>query len=180
MAAIFDLRHTQTYIATSLSVLLTPKNVGITVGISLLSCIEASIFHVRMWIHVFLVWPPPSLLCEWYQRMLPLTKTSLSSPNTNLTHKVIYSAISRISGLFTTCYYIAYFRWMSPIKVANMTSYLLRSRDVKVMKSMLSCRELTCAQRHEKFMSYLFRQKSYTVKSVLEVFPPICNTRVKY
>jgi len=45
MAAIFDLRHTQTSdsIPTSLSVLPNPKNMGrpIAVGISLLSCIEA-------------------------------------------------------------------------------------------------------------------------------------------
>jgi len=43
MAAIFDLRHTQTSdsIHTSLSVLLNPNNMGIAVGISLLSRIEA-------------------------------------------------------------------------------------------------------------------------------------------
>jgi len=43
MAAIFDLRHIQTSdsIPTSLSVLPDPKNMGIAVGISLLSCVEA-------------------------------------------------------------------------------------------------------------------------------------------
>jgi len=43
MTAIFDLRHTQTSdsIPTSLSVLPNPKNMGITVGISLLLCIES-------------------------------------------------------------------------------------------------------------------------------------------
>jgi len=43
MAAIFDLRHTQTSdsIPTSLSVLHNPKNMGIAVGIMLLLCIEA-------------------------------------------------------------------------------------------------------------------------------------------
>jgi len=43
MVAIFDLRHTQTSesIPTSLSVLINPQNMGIAVGISLLSCIEA-------------------------------------------------------------------------------------------------------------------------------------------
>jgi len=62
MAAIFDLRHAQTSdnIPTSLSVLPNPKNMDIAVGISLLSCLEAQIFHVRMWIHVFPIWPPPS------------------------------------------------------------------------------------------------------------------------
>jgi len=51
--------------------------------------------------------------------------------------------------------------------------------DVKVMKSILSCRESICAQSHKQFLSYLFRQKlSYTAKSALEVFPPICNTTV--
>jgi len=91
---------------------------------------------------------------------------------------LFYSAISRISGLFTKCYHIAYFRWISPIKVANMTSCLLRLRDVKVMKLMLSCREFICAQSHKKILSYLYRQKSYTAKSALGVFPPICNIRV--
>jgi len=43
MAAIFDLRYTQTSdsIPTSVSVLLNPKNMGIAVGILLLLCIEA-------------------------------------------------------------------------------------------------------------------------------------------
>jgi len=43
MAAIFDIRHIQTSdsIPTSLSVLPNPKNMGITVGSALLSCIEA-------------------------------------------------------------------------------------------------------------------------------------------
>jgi len=43
MATIFDVRHIQTSgsIPTSLSVLLNPKNMIITVGILLLSCIEA-------------------------------------------------------------------------------------------------------------------------------------------
>jgi len=79
MAAIFDIRQIQTSdsIPTSLSVL----PMGITVGIVLISCIEAEIFHVRLWINVFPVWPPPSWLSEWYRRVLPLTKTSLSSPN---------------------------------------------------------------------------------------------------
>jgi len=34
-----------------------------------------------MWIHVFPVWPLPSWISEWYRHVLPLTKTSLSSPN---------------------------------------------------------------------------------------------------
>jgi len=83
---------------------------------------------------------------------------------------LFYSAISRISGLFTTCYNIAYFRWISPIKVANMTSCLLRSRDVKAMKSMLSCREFICAQSHKKCLS---RLKSYTAKSAQGYFPEV-------
>jgi len=43
MAAIFDLQHTHTSdsILTSLSVLPNPQKIGIAVGISLLSCIEA-------------------------------------------------------------------------------------------------------------------------------------------
>ena len=45
MAAIFDLRRTQTSdsIPTSLSVLPDPENMGIAVGITLLSCIRAEI-----------------------------------------------------------------------------------------------------------------------------------------
>jgi len=91
-----------------------------------------------------------------------------------------YSAISRISGLFTMCYHIAYFRWFSPIKVANMTSCLLRSRDVKVMKSMLFCREFICAQSHKTFLTYLSRQKSYTAKSAVGVFPPFATYGLNY
>jgi len=60
-----------------------------------------------------------------------------------------------------------------------MTSCLLRSRDVKVIKLMLFCREFICAQSHKTFLPYLFRQKSYTAKSALGVFLPICNTGVK-
>ena len=45
MTAIFDFRQTRTSdsIPISLSVLLNPENMGIAVGISLLSCIEAEI-----------------------------------------------------------------------------------------------------------------------------------------
>ena len=45
MAAIFDFRHTQTSysIATSLSVLPDPENMGIAVGISFLCCLQAEI-----------------------------------------------------------------------------------------------------------------------------------------
>ena len=45
MAAIFDFRHTQTSesLATSLSVLPDPENMGIALGIALLSCIRAEI-----------------------------------------------------------------------------------------------------------------------------------------
>jgi len=132
-----------------------------------------------MWINVFPVWPPPSWISEWYRRVLPLTKDFLEFTQQKTWHTTLfYLAISRISGLFATCYHIAYFRWISPIKIANMTSCLLRSRDVKVMKSMLACREFICAQSQKKFLSYLFRQKSYTAKSALGVFPPICNIRV--
>jgi len=47
MATIFDLRHAQTWnrIPSSLSLLPDPENVGVAVGISLLSCIRAGI-HV--------------------------------------------------------------------------------------------------------------------------------------
>jgi len=46
MAAIFDVRHTQTsdYICTNLVVLPDPKNMGMAVEISLLSCILAEIY----------------------------------------------------------------------------------------------------------------------------------------
>ena len=48
MAAIFDFRHTRTSesIPTSFNVLPDPENIGIAVGISLLSCIEADIIVV--------------------------------------------------------------------------------------------------------------------------------------
>jgi len=68
---------------------------------------------------------------------------------------------------------IVYFRRISPIKVANMTSCLLRSREAKVMKSMLSCGEFICAQSHKNYnLSYLFRQKHYTAMSALGLFFP--------
>jgi len=54
---------------------------------------------------------------------------------------------------------------------------LLRSRDAEVMKSILSCGDFICAQIHTKFLSYLFRQKSYTAKSALGVFSPIFATQ---
>ena len=49
MAAIFDFRHTQTSdsIPTSLSVLSDSESMGIAVGISLLSCIEADINDIN-------------------------------------------------------------------------------------------------------------------------------------
>ena len=48
MAAIFDLRHTRTSDSnpTSLFELPDPKNMGIAVEISLLSCIEAEIYVI--------------------------------------------------------------------------------------------------------------------------------------
>jgi len=88
---------------------------------------------------------------------------------------LFYSAISRISGLFTTCYHIAYFRWISPIKVVYMTSCLLRSRDDKVMKLMLSWREFICAQSHKKLLSYLFRQKVTQQRVLWGYFPPFAT-----
>jgi len=46
MVAIFDLRHAHTWnrIPSSLSVLPEPGNMGVAVGISLLSCIRAEIY----------------------------------------------------------------------------------------------------------------------------------------
>jgi len=48
MAAIFDLRHAQTWnrIPSSLSVLSDPGNVGVAVGMSLLSCVRAEIYVI--------------------------------------------------------------------------------------------------------------------------------------
>jgi len=45
MTAIFDVRHTQAsdYIGTGLVVLPDPENMGLVVGISLLSCVPAEI-----------------------------------------------------------------------------------------------------------------------------------------
>jgi len=119
---------------------LTPKACMITKRISFLSCIEASIFYVQMWIHIFPVWPPPfSILrdigvCYHWQR------PPWVHPAKHLVHNVILLSHITYIGLFTMCYHIAYFRWISPVKIAIMTSCLLRSRDVKVMKSMMSCR----------------------------------------
>ena len=50
MAAIFDLPVTPTskILYISSSVLLDPENVGVAVGISLLSCIQAEIFVMHM------------------------------------------------------------------------------------------------------------------------------------
>jgi len=125
-----------------------------------------------MWIHVFPVWPPPSWISEWYGRVLPLAiETSLSSPNKK---PDFFSHITY--GLFTTDVlpYIAYFRWISQIKVANMTSCLLRSRDVKVMKLMLSCRELVVHKIIKNFCYTVMLHR----KECSGGFPPICNTRV--
>jgi len=36
--------------------------------------------------------------------------------------KMLYSYVSRISGLCTTCYNVVYFRWILQTKIANMTS----------------------------------------------------------
>ena len=73
MAAIFDFRHTQTLdsLATSLSVLPNLENMGIAVGISLLSCIRVKIYviscllpvlsrHFGYLVGVKLVLTPPS------------------------------------------------------------------------------------------------------------------------
>ena len=59
MAAIFDFKHTQTSdsIPTSLCMLPDPKNMGIAVGISLLSCTEAEIYVMS---YLLPVWRPPS------------------------------------------------------------------------------------------------------------------------
>jgi len=57
------------------------------------------------------------------------------------------------------------------MKVANKTTCALRSRDAKVMKSMLSCREFICAVI-KKLLSHLFRQKCYTVWSALRGISP--------
>jgi len=48
MAAFLDLRHTHTLgsIPSSLSVLLDPGNMGVAIGILLLSCIRAEIYVI--------------------------------------------------------------------------------------------------------------------------------------
>jgi len=84
---------------------------------------------------------------------------------------ILFTHITHIRVVYYVLPYY-FFRWISPIKIANMTSCLLRSRDVKVMKSMLSCREFICAQSHKKVLLYIFRLKSYTAKSALVVFSP--------
>jgi len=100
-------------------------------------------------------------------------------PQNLIDNVILFSHITYIMVVYYTCYHIAYFGWLSPIKVATLTSCLLRSRDAMVIKLMLSCREFICAQSPITFLSYLFRQKSYTAQSALGVFSPICNTRVK-
>jgi len=51
MTVIFDVRHTQTldYIRISLVVLLDPENMGIAVGMSLLSSIQAEIYKLPLY-----------------------------------------------------------------------------------------------------------------------------------
>jgi len=93
-------------------------------------------------------------------------------PTKNLTYNVIL--FSHIKYIRVVYYDIVYFRWISPKLLIWRHTY--RGH----VKSMLSCREFICAQSHEQFLSYLFRQKSYTAKSALgDISSPICNTRVK-
>jgi len=181
MAAIFDLRHTQTAVSipTSLYVLSNPKNMGIAVGISLQLCLEALIFHVRMWIHAFPVWPPPSRISEWYRRVLPLTKTSSSSPNTKPnTQRYFIQPYHAYQGCLLRATIMLILDEFHQSKLLIWRhACLLRSRDVKVMKSMLSCREFICAQIRTKFLS---SDKKFTQQRVLwGYFPPIATKGLK-
>jgi len=107
---------------------------------------------------------------------ITIDKVFLEFTEQNTWHTTLfYSAISRISGLFFTCYHIAYFRGSSPIKVANMTLCLLRSRDVKVMKSMLSCREFICAQSHKNFYLISSDKKCTQQRVLWGYFPPFAT-----
>jgi len=153
MTDIYDLRHTQKSdsIPTSLSVLPNPKNMGIAVGILLLSCIEAEIFHVRIYIHAFPVWSPLSWISEWYRRVLTLTKT-LSSPNKkpNVQHYFMQPYhVYQVCLLRATTLLI-----LDEFHQANLLIWR-HAYWGHVMKSMLACREFMCAQSHKKILSNL-------------------------
>jgi len=147
---------------------------GIAVGISLLSCIEANKFHVQMCIHVFPVSVPPSWISKWYRRVLPLTKTSFSSPNIK----------SNIKRYFIQPYYV----YQGCLLCATILLILDKFRQSKLLiwrhvywgHVMLKPWEFICAKSPKTFLSYLFRQKSFTQQRVLwGYFPFISNTRVK-
>jgi len=123
---------------------------------------------------------PPSWNSVWYRRVLPLTKTSLSSSNKKPDiQRYFIQPYHVYQGCLLYCHHIDYFRWISPIKVTNMTSCLLRSRDVKVTKSMLSFREFICAQSHKKISVISLQTKKLHSKECSGSISPICNIRVK-
>jgi len=181
MAAIFDLRHTQTSdsIPTSLSVLPDPKNMGIAVGILLLSCIEAQIFYVRLWIHVFPVWPPPSWISEWYRRVLPLTKTSLSSPNTKQHTTLFYSAKYHV---YQGCLLRATILLI--IDEFHLSKLLIWRHAFwghVMLRSWNQCCpvENSFVYKVIKHFCHISSDKNVTQQRVLWGIPPICNTRIK-
>jgi len=67
MAANFDLRHAQTWnrIHSSLFVLPVPGNMGVAVGIALLSCIRAEMSCLLAEIHVITLFQPPSWIFDF-------------------------------------------------------------------------------------------------------------------
>jgi len=83
MAAIFDLRHTQTSdsIPTSLSVLSNPKNMGIADGIRCYHVYKLRYFMYECgYVYSRFDHRHLEFLSDIW-RVLPLTKISLSSPN---------------------------------------------------------------------------------------------------
>jgi len=179
MAAIFDLRDTQTTdsIPASLSVLPNPKKHGngrwhFVVVMLRYAMYECGYIYFRFDRRHFEFLSNIGVCYHWQ-------RPPWVHPTKNLAYNVIlFSHITYSIGLFTTCYHMVYFTWISLIKVANMTSCLLRSRNAKVMKSMLSCEEFICAQSHKNFY-HICLDKIVTQQKVFwGYFPSICNTRV--
>jgi len=118
MAAIFNIRHIQTSdsIPTNLSVLLNLKKHGYNrwnfVAI-MYSSLDIQCVNVDKCISGLTA----AILNFWViSTCVTIDKDFLAFTQQKTWHTTLfYSATSRISGLFTTCYHIAYFRWISPM-----------------------------------------------------------------
>ena len=134
-----------------------------------------------MWMPVFPVQPPPSWISERYQRVLPFSKTSLSSSNNKTQHMTLFcSAIARISKFFIKCYTILLI--LDEFRHSKLLIWRHAYWGHVMLKSWNWCYPVENLSVHKviKMSMISLKTKKFPSKECSGgIPPPICNIRVK-